>query len=118
MARSKYWMFNLSEEDHAKVLAYKDNKCAMCESGDSGKLNIDHDHKSGLVRGPLCFPCNRKVGDLTLEFAEKIVAYLKNPPATLALGAPRFGLPGRVGTKEQRKLYNKLLKIALKQAQS
>jgi len=50
------------------------------------------------------------VGALTIILVEKILEYLKNPPATQALGAPRHGLPGRVGTKKQRKLYKKMLK--------
>lgn len=75
-------------------------------------MSLDHDHKSGLDRGLLCFPCNLKLGALTIEFIEKCLAYLKDPPATKALGAPRFGLPGRVNTKKQRQLYNKLQKQA------
>jgi len=110
MARSKYWMFLLTEEEHAKILKHQNNLCAICKSPTAGTLAIDHDHKTGLVRGGLCYRDNIFLGSLTIEFLEKALEYLKNPPATKALGKPHIGLPGRVGTKRQRELYNKLQK--------
>lgn len=112
MARSKYWMFLLTEEEHETILKHQNNLCAICKSPTAGTLNIDHDHKSGLVRGGLCYRCNMFLGSLTIEFLNKALEYLKNPPATVALGAPHIGLPGRVNTKKQRQLYNKLQKQA------
>lgn len=56
--------------------------------------------------------CNRALGRFrdSLDRLQAAVEYMTNYPATLALGAPRFGLPGRVGTKAQRKLAKKLAK--------
>jgi len=115
MKRSKYWNFNLTEEDHRKILTHQNGVCALCghslsEQGKPLRLAVDHNHADGLIRGLLCFRCNVMVGALTIALVEKILEYLLNPPATQALGAPRYGLPGRVGTKKQRKLYKKLLK--------
>jgi Recombination endonuclease VII len=115
MPRSKFWNFNLTEEDVQKIVAHQGRACALCgktltKKGEPLRLAIDHDHSSGLIRGLLCFRCNIMLGSLTLDFVKKILAYLLNPPATQTLGAPRFGLPGRVGTKKQRKLYKKLQK--------
>jgi hypothetical protein len=47
---------------------------------------------------------------MDIPFMEKALAYLRNPTATAALGAPHIGLPHRVGTKVQRKLAAKLRK--------
>lgn len=36
------------------------NECAIC--GHMGKLDVDHCHRTGFVRGMLCFPCNTALG--------------------------------------------------------
>lgn len=46
------------------MLVNQNYVCAICLLGPSGKkkhLSIDHDHKTGKVRGLLCDNCNRKV---------------------------------------------------------
>ena len=103
--------FNLTEPEVQAIVEYQHGCCAMCGRPLS-KPHIDHSHVDGLIRGALCWPCNRLLGlahDNPVLLGQGIT-YLANPPATQALGAPRYGLPGRVGTKKQRKLAKKLAK--------
>lgn len=50
-----------------EMLCEQDNKCAICgiEFGiDNSKdrPHVDHDHKTGIVRGLLCMKCNAGLG--------------------------------------------------------
>jgi hypothetical protein len=50
--------------------------CAICKKHSSQlkrTLNIDHDHKTGRIRGLLCNPCNLRLGTLEDENFRKAV---------------------------------------------
>ncbi len=58
------------------LLVEQNNLCAICER--NGRLVIDHSHKTGKVRGLLCYACNLGLG-LFRDSAgslQKAVAYL------------------------------------------
>ena len=55
--------------------------CQICEgSFDVLRKCLDHDHKTGEIRGVLCNKCNAGVGLLgdSMEAVEKALAYLYN----------------------------------------
>lgn len=53
--------YGLSLEDWHELLDKQNGVCAICgESFD--KLCVDHDHKTGQVRGLLCDKCNKGLG--------------------------------------------------------
>jgi hypothetical protein len=52
--------FGLTQEDLAVLIASQGGTCAICREGKPE--HIDHDHKSGRVRGVLCGPCNMGLG--------------------------------------------------------
>ena len=61
----------ISDEDLAKLKA-EVTQCVIC--GAEEKLVVDHDHKTGKIRGLLCNHCNRGLGHFRddptlLEFA-------------------------------------------------
>lgn len=65
------------------MLNEQDNKCAICKinfsvTKKSLKPHIDHNHKTGVVRGLLCQTCNIGLGHIEREgFLEALKNYLK-----------------------------------------
>lgn len=59
--RSKY---GLTPEKHKQMFVDQKYKCAVCGVPDSSltrQLHVDHNHKTGRVRGLLCHICNTVV---------------------------------------------------------
>ena len=52
--------YGITREDYDKLLEYGEGKCWICNGGTSRRtLAVDHDHKTGMVRGLLCATCNK-----------------------------------------------------------
>ena len=50
----------VTPDDYARMLAEQEGHCALCPStSKTRRLHVDHDHRTGAVRGLLCFSCNR-----------------------------------------------------------
>ena len=63
----EYWrkikqVFGLSKEDYERMLAIQGSVCAICKQKDNRRLAVDHDHKTGRIRGLLCKRCNLTLG--------------------------------------------------------
>lgn len=65
--RAMFLKFGTTSEEYE--LLYKDAKCAGCgavngqqTSRTDRRLTIDHNHKTGKVRGLLCHQCNLTIG--------------------------------------------------------
>jgi len=76
--------YGITPEDYARMFKAQRGRCAICRSKDSGQrskrhLCVDHDHKTGKVRGLLCHRCNRGLGLLndSLNCLGKATEYLK-----------------------------------------
>lgn len=78
----KYWLkklYNLSIVDYNNLLQNQNNKCAICGINRNelkNDLAIDHDHKSGEIRGLLCCTCNRRLGHVDNKWYIKALKYL------------------------------------------
>jgi hypothetical protein len=69
------------------LLEAQDGRCAICGAlqghrsryGTVCRLAVDHDHKTGKIRGLLCNNCNRGLGRLkdSIENLEAALRYLK-----------------------------------------
>lgn len=76
MLRRKY---GITLEQYNELLARQGGVCAICGGEDQKRLAVDHDHKTGKVRGLLCARCNPAIGFLLdkVETAHKLILYLE-----------------------------------------
>jgi hypothetical protein len=60
LEKQRIRLYGLTQFDYDELLKKQKNSCAICKKSDwdSKNRHIDHDHKTGLVRGILCFKCN------------------------------------------------------------
>lgn len=79
--------YGLTQEDHDRLLAHQDGKCAITGKKMPYNLAVDHDHATGFVRGLLSKAANKVLRDVRDDPAVLRAAadYLENPPA-LQLG--------------------------------
>ena len=108
--------FGLTLVKYRLIFAFQKGCCAICKKPRShfkNDLAVDHDHKTGLVRGLLCMHCNRALGKWHDNDDDVVAAatYVSQPPATLALGDKHVTAPGRCGTKVRAKLLAKVVKF-------
>ena len=98
-------LFNLSMEEYNLL----GNKCMICgRTGKTKEISVDHDHKTGLIRGRLCMTCNKGLSMFrdNSDLLDIATEYLRSPPASLLLGCI-YGRTGRVNKKVKRKKKTK-----------
>ncbi len=74
-------LYNTTPEHYDELLAKQKGVCAICFEPEKGKreyLCIDHDHKTGYIRGLLCHDCNLGIGKLkdSPELLKSAIWYL------------------------------------------
>jgi predicted ATPase len=80
---------------YAALYASQGGRCYVCRraTGKVKRLAVDHNHRTGEVRGLLCGPCNKGViGHLREdpEALRRAIVYLLSPPARPVLrGTPQ-----------------------------
>lgn len=72
--------YGITMEDYQAMLSAQNGVCAICRCRPDHTLHVDHDHRTGLVRGLLCRNCNRGIGCLRddLDLLRNAVEYLGN----------------------------------------
>lgn len=77
--------YGLGPGEYAALLEAQGGRCAICRAKPKSKrLAVDHDHKSGAVRGLLCSGCNHDLmGSAwdSMAMAEALWHYMNTPPA-------------------------------------
>lgn len=106
--RNLWICYRLTVPEYEKILSFQGGVCAGCSLPPRGiRLAVDHCHKTGRIRGLLCWLCNRSVGLLRdrAAIALGLGKYLIAPTAPLALGHETFGLIGRAKASKKVKVY-------------
>ena len=66
---------DLTIEEYDRLSEAQGGACAICKAVPPGRLHVDHDHSTEVVRGLLCGGCNKSLG------------LMKDDPARLAAAA-------------------------------
>lgn len=62
--RHLLWRYGITPDERAEILEAQHRACAICfgPEADVGTLVVDHDHRTGAIRGLLCAACNSGLG--------------------------------------------------------
>ena len=77
--RHLQYTYNITIEEYNKLLENQNNKCLICDRDINElafNLCVDHDHKTGKIRGLICRKCNGALGWYELYY-KSINNYLK-----------------------------------------
>lgn len=86
--------YGITSAEYDELLEAQDGHCAVCPKKPTKKrrLAVDHDHRTGVVRGLLCTNCNYKLlgrRDNNPRLFLNAYWYLTSPPAVALLGERR-----------------------------
>lgn len=75
-------LYGISVEDYLQMLKNQNGVCKICHQECKTKysLSVDHNHKTGVVRGLLCNRCNRVLGMMeeSVELFASAIKYIEN----------------------------------------
>lgn len=75
-------LYGITIECYEQLKINQNNQCLICENelGKGRDIAIDHDHKTGKVRGILCGNCNKGIGFLkeNVQFLKNAIIYLQS----------------------------------------
>lgn len=78
--RHQLAQYNMSPEEYARRMEAQQFCCASCGDalGKDRNTHIDHDHRTGRVRGILCGGCNAGLGQFkdSIDRLERAILYL------------------------------------------
>ena len=72
------YRYGITLEKYNDLAQKQNNQCAICARNVSDnkmrRLSVDHDHKTGRMRGLLCSACNRGIGYLADDVSRVVSA--------------------------------------------
>ena len=82
--------YGIGVVEFAAMMTAQGGKCAICKQVQRrSALAVDHDHRTGFVRGLLCLKCNSELLPAGRHSAVRLTAaaeYLTTPPAFAVIG--------------------------------
>lgn len=73
--------YGITVEEYEAILQSQGNRCKVCRTDEPGRTGwcIDHNHRTGVVRGILCHDCNLAIGHAkdSIFLLEAMIGYLK-----------------------------------------
>lgn len=74
--------YGINHETYLEMLAEQNGSCKICgctEEEHGKRLHVDHNHKTGKVRGLLCSRCNTAIGKFKEdpEIIQKAIEYIE-----------------------------------------
>lgn len=82
--REQYWkrlgIKDATVRHYDELFRRQSGRCAICGARPGRfRLNLDHDHKTGLIRGLLCWKCNKQLDHFLLDNRLlKALNYIRN----------------------------------------
>jgi hypothetical protein len=87
--------YGITREEYDELLYWQQGRCFICLKKPRARdpeLAVDHDHRTGEIRGLLCAPCNHGQLGLVSEdpsYYRRAAEYLEDSPAKYAIGYRR-----------------------------
>lgn len=83
-------LYGITGPEYATMLTKQNYLCAICQGPEKRKRNgkqmrlcVDHDHRTGKIRGLLCSACNMVIGKLeSPELLRRAAMYLEKDTQT------------------------------------
>lgn len=100
-------IYNISIEEYDSMFESQNKCCAICKRPPKNmRLAVDHNHKTGQIRGLICWICNRTLGMFhdDLDRFTVLMKYIQEPPAVNVIGL-RFGRKGRTTKRKTPNPY-------------
>jgi len=78
--------YGITVEQWEEMKEAQGNKCAICRrpfTGNTKRIQVDHDHTTGQVRDLLCYKCNTLLGQCSddIDTLQRAIAYLRRHSA-------------------------------------
>ena len=70
--------YGITPEQYDQMFLAQNGKCRICKRVSNKRLNVDHCHNTGKIRGLLCWNCNIGIGYMkhSVEILKTAVQYL------------------------------------------